>query len=83
MDRTLNKKIVLRITTITVGKIEGKAGRRRPRTPFLKRVTNDNGIRTYWQLKRNVSDRKGEVGMECETSIANFQIAKKKKLGQE
>jgi hypothetical protein len=40
------------ITTIIEGKIEGKLGIGRPRTPFLKQVMEDTGIGTYWEMKR-------------------------------
>jgi len=36
-----------RTTTIMEGKIEGKPGKGRPRTPFLKQVMEDTGIGTY------------------------------------
>jgi len=39
------------------GKIEGKSGRGRPGSPFLKQVMEDTKIRTYWELNRNISDR--------------------------
>jgi len=45
------------ITTIIEGKIEGKPGRERPRTPFLKQLMDDTGIGTYWEMKRIISDR--------------------------
>lgn len=45
------------ITIIIEGKIEGKPGRRRPRTPFLKQLMEDTGIGTYWEIKRVISDR--------------------------
>lgn len=45
------------ITVITEGKIEGKPGRRKDRTSFLKQVMEDTGIGMYWELKRNIGNR--------------------------
>ena len=45
------------LTTILEGKIEGKPRRGRPRTPFLKQLMDDTGIKTYWEMKRIISDR--------------------------
>jgi len=46
------------ITTVIAGKIEGKPGRgERPRTPFMKQLMEDIGIKTYRELKRSISDR--------------------------
>jgi len=39
------------------GKIEGKAGRGRPRTPFMKRIIEDIGRTTDEELKEAVMDR--------------------------
>lgn len=38
------------ITTIVKGKIKGKPGKRRPKTPFMKQVMDDTGIRMYMEL---------------------------------
>jgi len=46
-----------RITTIIEGKIEGKAGRGRPRTPFMKQIIDDVGKTNYKELKVVVMDR--------------------------
>ncbi|XP_025406672.1 uncharacterized protein LOC112680706 [Sipha flava] len=45
------------ITTIIEGKIEGKAGRGRPRTPFMKQIIDDIGETNYKELKVAVMDR--------------------------
>lgn len=49
MDRTRNKRNSLWIVTIIEGKIGGKPGRVRPRTPFLKQFMEDTGIGTRWE----------------------------------
>lgn len=45
------------ITTIIEGKIEGKAGRGRSRTPFMKQIIDDIGKTNYKELKVAVMDR--------------------------
>jgi len=60
------------ITTIIEGKIEGKPGRGRPRTPFLKQVMENTGIGTYWELI--ISDR------DINYHLTNLRIEKKKFL---
>jgi len=62
------------ITTIIEGKIEGKPGSGRPRTPFLKQLMEDTGKETYWEMKRNISYR----DKWRETSIIIFKKKKHK-----
>jgi hypothetical protein len=45
------------ITAIIEGKIEGKAGRGRPRTPFTKQIIEDIGKINYKELKVAGMDR--------------------------
>lgn len=45
------------ITTIIEGKVEEKAGRGRPRTPFMKQIIEDIGKTNYKELKVAVMDR--------------------------
>lgn len=52
MNRTSNKEQSW-ITII----IEGKPGRGKPKTPFMKQVIKDIGIRIYRELKRNLEER--------------------------
>lgn len=56
MDRILYKEQSLDNCN-NRGEIEGKPGKRRPRIPFLKRVIEDTGIRTYRELKTDIDDR--------------------------
>jgi len=39
------------VTTIIEGKTDGKAGRGRPRIPFMKQITEDIGKTNYKELK--------------------------------
>jgi len=47
------------------GNIEGKTGRGRPRTPFMKQIVEDMGKTIYKELKVALTDRdefgRGEV----------------------
>jgi len=58
------------ITTIIDGKTEGKAGRDRPRIPFMKQIIEDIGrinkekIRTYKELKAAVVERDEWISIE-------------------
>lgn len=55
------------------GKSECKPGRVRPRTPFMKQIMKDAGIRTYKEFKRIIVVRKNGRINNLST---NFRIIK-------